>query len=99
MPVMLQERMLLQLSKQQPNSISIKKEGRVSALPSVREDNMNDKGGITHRGGKGTEKIELVKVICPSCKSTKDVKKGVRVACDKCNRDMEEVKIDDGKKA
>lgn len=60
---------------------------------------MNDKGGITHRGGKGTEKIELVKVICPSCKAVKEVKKDFKISCEKCNRLMIEVEADDGKKA
>lgn len=48
---------------------------------------------------KNKQEVSKIKVICPSCKSTKEVKKGVKVACDKCNRDMEEVKTDDGKKA
>lgn len=33
-----------------------------------------------------------ITVVCPTCKTIKQVKKGTRVACDKCNRDMVEVK-------
>lgn len=62
---------------------------------------MDDKGGITKRGGKGPEesiKIERITVVCPTCKTIKQVRKGTRVACDKCNRDMIEVKTDAAKK-
>lgn len=43
-------------------------------------------------------KVEYSTVVCPTCKTIKQVKKGTRVACDKCNRDMIEVKADAGKK-